>query len=115
MTGVLLIGTVVCVVANAVVVAGKVLRADFVTRNVREVGVPERMVLLLAVLEGAGVLGLVLGLAGQEWVGLAGAVGLALFFAVAVAAHLRARVLYSLPFPGFFLLLALMAAAYFRP
>jgi len=40
-------------------------------------------------------------------------VGLVAFFVGAVIAHLRARVLYNIVFPGAFLLLAVASTAYF--
>jgi hypothetical protein len=60
----------------------------------------------------AGVAGLVVGLAAVPWLGVAAGVGLVLFYAGAVTAHVRARVFYNIAFPGAFLLLAVASAGY---
>lgn len=110
---VLLTATVVCVLANAAEVVAKAVRARFVRQNSAEVGVAPKWIPYLAVIEGAGVVGLVAGLFGRESIGLAAAVGLVLFFVGAVAAHVRARVFHNIAFPAGFLVLALAATAYF--
>lgn len=109
----LLVATVGCVLANAVEVAAKVVRAGFVMRNSAEVGVAPRWIPHLAAIEGAGVLGLVLGLLGVPLIGLAAAVGLVAFFVGAVAVHVRARVFHTIAFPLVFLLLAVAAVGHF--
>ena len=109
----LLAAAVGCALANAFEVAAKTARARFVMRNSAEVGVPRSWIPRLAVLEGAGAAGLVLGLLGLPLLGLAAAIGLVLFFVGAVIAHVRARVLHNIAFPLAFLALAMAAAAYF--
>lgn len=109
----LLVVTICCVLANAAEVAGKAVRAQFVLQNAAEVGLQPRWLPYLAVLEGAGVVGLVAGLFGLRAVGLAAAVGLVLFFVGAVAVHIRAGVLHNIAFPAAFLASAVAAAGYF--
>jgi hypothetical protein len=109
----LLIITVVCVVANAFIVAADLAQARFVLANSAEVGVRPGTLPYLAVLKGAGAAGLVAGLAGVTALGLAAAGGLVLFYLCAVAAHVRASVFHNIAFPVLFLALALSAATYF--
>lgn len=109
----LLAATVGCVLANAAEVVAKVVGAQFVRQNSAEVGVAPKWIPYLAVIEGAGVAGLVAGLFGAQSLGLAAAAGLVLFFVGAVAAHIRARVFHNIAFPGGFLVLALAATAFF--
>ena len=113
MSTTLLVATVVCVLANAFEVAAKAVRAPFVLQNSAEVGLAARWLPHLAILEGAGAAGLVLGLLGLRPLGTAAAVGLVLFFLGAVGAHLRARVFHNIAFPGGFLALALASLGYF--
>ncbi|TDQ00961.1 DoxX family protein [Labedaea rhizosphaerae] len=110
---VLLAATIGCVLANAFEVVAKLARAQFMLKNAAEVGVHERWIPYLAVLEGAGVAGLVAGLLGLRGLGLAAAIGLVLFFVGAVGAHVRARVFHNIAFPAAFLALAVAALGYF--
>jgi DoxX-like family len=57
---------------------------------------------MLGTLKLAGALGLLVGL-GLPVIGIAAATGLVLYFIGAVIAHLRARVLYNIAFPGAYL------------
>ncbi len=100
MTTVLLVATIVCIVANAAIAAADYVKADFVLKNSAEVGVPARALPYLATLKLAGAIGLVAGLAGLRWLGVAAGVGLLLFFVGAVVAHVRARVFHNLAFPA---------------
>ncbi|MFC7546134.1 DoxX family protein [Plantactinospora sp. GCM10030261] len=109
----LLAVTVVCALANAAEVVAKAVRAPFVMRNSAEVGLAPRWIPYLAVVEGAGVAGLTLGLLGLPLIGLAAAIGLVLFFVGAVGAHIRARVFHNIAFPAAFLVLAVAAVGYF--
>ncbi|MEV0609490.1 DoxX family protein [Polymorphospora rubra] len=111
--GVLVVATILCVLANAIEVTAKVIRADFVMRNCAEVGLPVRWIPYLAVVEGVGVIGLVLGFLGVRPFGLAAAVGLVLFFVGAILAHVRARVFHNIAFPAVFLVLAVAAVGHF--
>lgn len=110
---VLLVATIVCVVANAYEVGAKAARAEFVMQNSAAVGLAPRWIPYLAVLEGAGAAGLVLGLLGVPLLGLAAAAGLVAFFVGAVTAHVRAGVLYNIAFPLVFLALAVAAVGHF--
>jgi hypothetical protein len=58
---------------------------------------------MLGTLKVAGAIGLLGGLVGPPAIGIAAATGLVLFFIGAVIAHLRARVLYNIAFPGAYL------------
>lgn len=86
----------------------KLTHAPAVVETYRRVGVPERRLNLLAVILAAGAAGLVIGLWWQP-LGVAAAVGLVVYFALAVAAHVRHHDLKPLPTPVVFL--ALSAAA----
>lgn len=109
----LLVATFGCVAANVFEVVAKIAGARFVRRNSASVGVEAAWIPLLALLEGAGVAGVVLGLAGVPRLGLVAATGLVVFFVGAVALHVRARVLHNIAFPAVFLALALAAAGHF--
>ncbi|WP_336208162.1 DoxX family protein [Nonomuraea sp. LPB2021202275-12-8] len=99
--------TIVTIVVNAGAAVADFARARFVLANAAEVGVPPNWVLPLGALKLAGAVGLMLGLVGVPFVGLAAATGLVLFFVGALVAHVRARVYYNLAFPGGFLALAI--------
>ncbi|MCR3720649.1 MULTISPECIES: DoxX family protein [Prauserella salsuginis group] len=109
----LLAAAIGCAVLNTVEVVAKAMRARFVLDNCAEVGLDSRWLPQLAVVEGAGVAGLVLGFAGVPLIGAAAAIGLVGFFAIAVAVHVRARVLHNLAFPAVFLALAVGAVGHF--
>ena len=109
----LLVGTVGCILANGLEVVAKIVQAPFVLRNSADVGVARTWIPYLALLEGAGTAGLVLGLLGVPLLGLAAAIGLVLFFLGAVTFHVRARVLHNVAFPAAFLLLAAVAVGHF--
>ncbi|CAL9564440.1 DoxX family protein [Streptomyces sp. enrichment culture] len=100
------ITTAVTVLANAGIALADFLRAGFVLANSAEVGVPRAWLPLLGALKAAGAAGLLLGLMGVPVIGVAAATGLVLFFAGAIAAHIRARVYYNIAFPGTYLALA---------
>lgn len=109
----LLVLTILCIVANGFEVAAKCVRAPFVMQNSGEVGVAPHWIPYLAAAEGAGVLGLGAGLVGPRVLGLLAAIGLLVFFVGAIGAHLRARAIHNIVFPGVFLVLAIAATAYF--
>ncbi|MFJ9583708.1 DoxX family protein [Streptomyces acidicola] len=98
--------TVTAILANAGIAVADLLKAEFVLANSAEVGLPQSWLPWLAALKGAGAAGLLLGLMGVPFIGVAAAVGLVLFFIGAVAAHIRARVYYNIVFPGGYLALA---------
>jgi hypothetical protein len=93
-------------IVNAAAAAADLLRARFVLANSAQVGVPEAWIPLLGALKAAGAAGLLVGLLWVRPIGIAAAIGLVLFFIGAIATHIRARVLYNLAFPGFYLALA---------
>jgi hypothetical protein len=97
---------IITLTVNAGAAAADFLRARFVLENSSEVGVAERWLPLLGTLKAAGAAGLLLGLVWARAIGVAAAIGLVMFFTGAIAAHIRARVLYNLAFPGFYLALA---------
>lgn len=105
--------TLVCAAANTAIAVADLARAPFVLANSAEVGVTTRWIPYLAGLKLAGAVGLVLGVAGAPWLGLAAAVGLVGFFVGAVAVHVRAGVLHNIGFPLAYLLLATGSMAYF--
>ncbi|AXB42836.1 DoxX family protein [Amycolatopsis albispora] len=94
------------IVLNAGIAIADYLRADFVLANSAAVEVPPSWLPMLATAKLAGALGLAAGLLGLRYLGIAAAAGLVLFFVGAVVAHLRVRVLRSLPVPAAFLGLA---------
>ena len=103
--------TVVTIVANAGAAVADLRRAPFVLANMAEVNVPRSWLTPLGLLKGAGAVGLFLGLLGLRPLGLAAATGLILFFAGALATHVRAHVFYNIAFPGAFFALAVASAA----
>jgi hypothetical protein len=70
------------------------------------VGVSVSWLPTFAALKLAGAAGLLLGLLGVRPLGIAACAGLVIFFVGAVAAHVRAGVLYNIAFPGWFLAMA---------
>lgn len=109
----LLVATIVCIVANAVEVIAKLLRARFVQQNCAAVGIDRKWLPHLAAVEGAGVVGLIVGLAGAPPIGLLASLGLIGFFVVATAVHVQMRVLHNIAFPVLFLALAVASAFHF--
>ncbi|OBB57301.1 transmembrane invasion protein [Mycobacterium sp. 852013-51886_SCH5428379] len=104
--------TIVCIVANAFIAVADYAKAGFVLKNSAEVHVPANVLPYLATLKLAGAVGLVVGVTAVPWLGVAAGIGLVLFFIGAVVAHVRARVLYNIAFPGLYLLLAVASTAY---
>ncbi|MEV7108005.1 DoxX family protein [Streptomyces atroolivaceus] len=113
MSSVLVIATVGCVVANAFIAIADYARAPFVLANSAEVRLPPAAVPYLASLKLAGAVGLLAGLLGVHWLGLAAGVGLTAFFIGAVLAHVHARVFHNIAFPGGYLLLAVASTSFF--
>jgi hypothetical protein len=99
--------TTITIVANAAAAVIDFARAEFVLANAAELDLPESWLPMLGALKAAGAAGLLLGLLGVPFIGIAAAVGLVLFFTGAIAAHIRARVLPKVAFPGGFLSLAI--------
>ncbi|WP_250291541.1 DoxX family protein [Streptomyces atroolivaceus] len=113
MSSVLVIATVGCVVANAFIAIADYARAPFVLANSAEVRLPPAAVPYLATFKLAGAVGLLAGLLGVHWLGLAAGVGLTAFFIGAVLAHVHARVLHNIAFPVGYLLLAVAGTSFF--
>jgi hypothetical protein len=97
--------TVAAIAANGLMAVADLARAPFVLANSANVGVPESWLVPLGLAKGAGAVGLAIGLAGIEPIGVAAAVGLVLFFVAAIVTHLRAGKL-DLAFPVAYLALA---------
>ncbi|WP_329139024.1 DoxX family protein [Streptomyces sp. NBC_00670] len=84
---------VVAVLMTTVLVASagaKSMRTQHITGQMASLGVPEGMLPLLVAAQLSGAAGLVVGVWWRA-LGIAAAVGLALYFAGAVASHLRVR------------------------
>ncbi|MFB7252494.1 DoxX family protein [Microbacterium sp. NPDC056234] len=101
----------ITIVLNVVIVVGDIMRAKFVVANSREVGVPDSWLPILALLKGAGVAGLIVGVLGLPLIGIAAALGLSLFYLSALIAHLRARVFHSIAFPALFFAFSVASCA----
>jgi hypothetical protein len=97
--------TLLAVGVNAWAVTLDFTRAESAINNVTTVGAPTSWLFPLGVLKAAGALGLLMGI-GVPWIGVVAGVGLVLFFAAAIVAHLRVRWYSTIPFPAGFLLLA---------
>jgi hypothetical protein len=98
--------TVITIVVNTGIAIADFSKAEFVLANSAEVGLPQSWLVPLATLKAAGAVGLLLGLLGARFIGIAAAIGLVLFFIGALAAHFRARVFHNMAFPGGYFLLA---------
>jgi DoxX-like family len=95
--------TVITAIATAAVAIPDFIPAGFVLANSAKVHVPRSWLPMLGTLKVAGAIGLLGGLVGPPAIGIAAATGLVLYFISAVIAHLRARVLYNIAFPGAYL------------
>ncbi|HIZ34251.1 MAG TPA: DoxX family protein [Candidatus Ruania gallistercoris] len=80
--------------------------ASFITDTFTELKIRPRWLPVLATLQAAGALGLLLGLLGTPAIGPAATTGLVLYFLGAVITHLRAGAYRSLANPLLFLALA---------
>jgi hypothetical protein len=98
--------TVTTAIVTAAVAMPDFIPAGFVLANSAKVHVPRSWLPMLGTLKLAGAIGLLVGLVGPPAVGIAAAIGLVLFFIGAVIAHVRARVLYNIAFPGTYLVLS---------
>lgn len=105
--------TIVAIVANAALAVAAFTQAKFLVANSDQVEVPRSWLPWLGGAKAAGAAGLILGLSGLRFIGIAAAAGLVLFYVGAVIAHLRARVLYNIAFPAGFLVLAVATLALF--
>jgi hypothetical protein len=110
--------TTVTIITNAAIAGADLRRAQVVLANMAEVGIPQKMLPLIATLKAAGAAGLLIGLLGiildvpgLPYLGVAAAIGLVLFFAGALTSHVRARVFYNIYYPGSYWLLAIASLA----
>jgi hypothetical protein len=93
--------------ANTYIAINDFIRADWILANMTKVGVPRSWLVPLGALKVAGAVGLLVGI-GVPLIGVAAAVGLALFFVGAVITHIRAHAeALSYTYPGTLLLLAI--------
>jgi hypothetical protein len=98
--------TVITAIVTAAVAIPDFIPAGFVLANSAKVHVPRSWLPMLGALKVAGAIGLLVGVVGLPAVGIAAAAGLVLFFIGALIAHVRARVLYNIAFPGAYLALS---------
>jgi hypothetical protein len=98
--------TVITAIVTAAVAIPDFIPAGFVLANSAKVHVPRSWLPMLGTLKLAGAIGLLVGVVGLPAVGIAAAIGLVLFFIGAVIAHVRARVLHNIAFPGAYLALS---------
>ena len=85
--------------------------AQFVLANSARVGVPRSWLPTLAVLKLAGAGGLIVGVLGLRYLGIAAAIGLVLYFVGAVIVHVRPQVFSNIAFPGGYLLMSIVSLA----
>lgn len=97
---------VTTIALNAGTGLADLVKAEFVLATSRAVGVPPSRLPVLGALKLAGAAGLLIGLSGGRPIGIAAAIGLVLFFAGAIVAHVRAREFATGVAPLFFLGLA---------
>jgi uncharacterized membrane protein YphA (DoxX/SURF4 family) len=81
---------IVAAAANAFSAAADFLRLERIRGSMYRVGVPARWLPWLGVPKAAAVAGLLVGLA-TPWLAVAAAVGLVVFFLLAIGTHVRAR------------------------
>lgn len=88
----------ITIIANVYFAAADFRGSGFVQGGSVAVGVPASWFPVLGALKAAGAAGLLLGLAGVTWLGIAAAAGLVCFFTGALMAHLRARAFHGVGF-----------------
>ncbi|NBE96848.1 DoxX family protein [Nonomuraea sp. KC401] len=98
--------TVLAIAANVWAATADFMKAGFVLANSAALGIPFSWLPPLGALKAAGAAGLLLGLLGVPFVGVAAAAGLVLFFTGAVVVHVRAQEYVKIAIPGGFLALA---------
>jgi hypothetical protein len=99
------------IAANAWAAGADFAGAKFVRANAAELDLDPRWIPLLGALKAAGAAGLLLGLLGVPWIGLAAGIGLVLFFAGALVVHVRARVFHNIAAPAAFFVLAVLSTS----
>jgi hypothetical protein len=106
MTTACVVVTLFTAVITAAVGVADLIPAGFVLANSAEVHVPCSWLPMLGIVKLAGAIGLLVGLVTLPAIGIAAATGLLLFFIGALIAHVRARALYNIAFPGAYLALS---------
>jgi hypothetical protein len=106
MTTACVVVTLFTAVITAAVGVADLIPAGFVLANSAEVHVPRSWLPMLGIVKLAGAIGLLVGLVTLPAIGIAAATGLLLFFIGALIAHVRARALYNIAFPGAYLALS---------
>jgi hypothetical protein len=106
MTIAYVIVTIATIITNAAAAIADFARAEFVLKNAVEVGLAERWIPVVGGLKAAGAAGLLVGMLGVSWIGIAASIGLVLFFVGALAFHIRARVFHNIAAPATYLALA---------
>ncbi|MCC3765173.1 DoxX family protein [Glycomyces sp. TRM65418] len=101
----LVVVTLVTALCNAVEAVANFMRAEWVKRNSRAVGVPDSWLPFLGFVKGAAAVGLAIGLVWRP-LGIAAGAGLVVFFVLATALHLRERVFHNFAGPLLFLALS---------
>jgi len=94
--------TLITIALNAIEAVANFMRAEWVKRNSHAVGVPDSWLPFLGFVKGAAAVGLAVGLFWRP-LGIAAAVGLVVFFVLAMVAHVRARVFHNILGPLLFL------------
>lgn len=102
--------TILTVAANAYAAVVDFRGPQWVLDNMTKWGGSHSWLFTLGVLKAAGALGLLVGI-GVPVIGVAGALGLVLFFVGAIAVVMRARWYSHLPWPVAYLLLAMASLA----
>jgi len=102
--------TIFAVVANSYAATVDFRRPQWVLDNISRWGGSHSWLFTLGALKAAGALGLLVGI-GVPLIGVAAAVGLALFFVGAIAVVIRAGWYSHLPWPATYLLLAIGSLA----
>jgi hypothetical protein len=100
--------TLMVIAANTFATTAAFMHLKFIRITAAKVGVPESWLPMLGTLKAAGALGLLAGLIGVPFIGMAAAVGLILFYVGAIIAHLRVGD-YSIGPAAAFLVLAIAA------
>lgn len=106
MTTACVVVTLFTAVITAAVGVADLIPAGFVLANSAEVHVPRSWLPMLGTVKLAAAIGLLVGLVALPAIGIAAATGLLLFFIGALIAHVRARALYNIAFPGAYLVLS---------
>ena len=102
-----LILTGAAIVANSYATVADFAKLGFVVKTADQIHVSRSWLPLLGALKGAAVVGLLLGLFGEQTIGIAAAGGLVVYFIGAMVAHVGARVFHNIAYPIIFLAIAI--------